>query len=74
MIQIQKNDGNKKLIFTFEDTGIPFNQLEKLDPDITLSANERKIDGLGIFLTKKQWIVLSTIMKMVKIFLLFQKL
>lgn len=38
---------------TFEDGGIPFNPLEKKDPDITLSAEERSIGGLGIFLTKK---------------------
>lgn len=34
------------------DQGIPFNPLEKDDPDITLKAEERKIGGLGIFMTK----------------------
>ena len=38
---------------TFTDSGIPFNPLEKPDPDITLSAQERKIGGLGIFMVKK---------------------
>ncbi len=38
---------------TFRDKGKPFNPLEKADPDITLSADERNIGGLGIFLTKK---------------------
>ena len=37
----------------FIDSGKPFNPLEKKDPDITLSAEERNIGGLGIFLTKK---------------------
>ena len=37
----------------FEDNGIPYNPLEKEDPDITLSAKERKVGGLGIFLVKK---------------------
>lgn len=37
----------------FEDTGIPYNPLEKGDPDITLSAEERQIGGLGIFIVKK---------------------
>lgn len=37
----------------FEDTGIPYNPLEKDDPDITLSAEERQIGGLGIFIVKK---------------------
>lgn len=43
------------LVLTIElrDAGIPFNPLEKEDPDITLGANEREIGGLGIFLCKK---------------------
>ena len=43
------------LILTIElrDAGVPFNPLEKGDPDITLSAEEREIGGLGIFLCKK---------------------
>ena len=44
---------NDTLTMIFKDTGIPFNPLAKADPDITLSAEERKIGGLGIFLTKK---------------------
>ena len=35
------------------DNGIQFNPLEHLDPDTTLSADERSIGGLGIFMTKK---------------------
>ena len=38
---------------SFEDTGTPFNPLAKEDPDVTLSAAERKIGGLGIFMVKK---------------------
>ncbi|MGN0347872.1 MAG: ATP-binding protein [Lachnospiraceae bacterium] len=34
------------------DSGIPFNPLEREDPDITLKAEDRKIGGLGIFMTK----------------------
>lgn len=37
----------------FEDEGIPYNPLTKEDPDITLSAEERNIGGLGIFMVKK---------------------
>lgn len=37
---------------TFRDRGIPYNPLEHKDPDITLSAEEREIGGLGIFLIK----------------------
>ncbi len=41
------------LRLTFTDKGIPFDPLKKADPDITLSAEERKIGGLGIFMVKK---------------------
>ena len=38
---------------TFIDHGIPYDPLAKADPDITLSAEERQIGGLGIFMVKK---------------------
>ncbi len=38
---------------TFIDSGIPFNPLEHEDPDITGSAEERDIGGLGVFISKK---------------------
>lgn len=38
---------------TFSDSGIPYNPLEKDDPDITLSLEEREVGGLGIFMVKK---------------------
>ncbi len=38
---------------TFIDQGIPFNPLERNDPDTTLDAQARAIGGLGIFLVKK---------------------
>lgn len=40
------------LEFKFIDTGMPFNPLEKEEPDINLSAEERPVGGLGIFLVK----------------------
>lgn len=46
-------DGEKKVMITVEDSGIPFNPLEKDEPNITLSAEEREVGGLGIFITKK---------------------
>ena len=47
--------GDDKVLvrIVFCDSGIKFNPLAKADPDITLSAEERNIGGLGIFLTKK---------------------
>ena len=38
---------------TFIDRGIPYNPLAKVDPDVTLTAEEREIGGLGIFMVKK---------------------
>ena len=38
---------------TFQDRGIPYNPLAKADPDITLSAEEREIGGLGIYMVKQ---------------------
>jgi anti-sigma regulatory factor (Ser/Thr protein kinase) len=38
---------------TFIDNGPPFNPLDATEPDTTLSAQERKIGGLGIFLVRK---------------------
>ena len=38
---------------TFIDSGVPYNPLAKKDPDVTLSAAEREIGGLGIFMAKK---------------------
>ncbi|MBQ5391717.1 MAG: SpoIIE family protein phosphatase, partial [Spirochaetales bacterium] len=41
------------MVLTFIDKGKPFDPVSKPDPDVTLSAEERKIGGLGIFMVKK---------------------
>ncbi len=51
LIRIEEAEGG--VAITFEDTGIPYDPLAKEDPDITLSAAERQIGGLGIFMVKK---------------------
>lgn len=38
---------------TFLDTGTPYNPLEREDPNTTLSAEEREVGGLGIYLVKE---------------------
>ena len=43
----------REITFKMTDKGIPFDPLKKPDPDITLSAEDREIGGLGIFITKK---------------------
>ena len=41
------------VIITFIDAGVPFNPLERRDPDTHLPAEERDIGGLGIFMVKQ---------------------
>ena len=44
---------SREITFVMTDKGTPFDPLKKPDPDITLSAEEREIGGLGIFIAKK---------------------
>lgn len=41
------------VVITFIDQGVPYDPLAKADPDISLSADEREIGGLGIYIVKK---------------------
>ena len=50
---VEFDSESRVITFKMIDGGIPFNPLLKADPDITLSAEEREIGGLGIFITKK---------------------
>ena len=43
----------RAVILRFIDDGMPFDPLEKEEPDTTLSVEERPIGGLGIFLVRK---------------------
>ena len=52
-LQIGFDDQSRAITFRMSDKGIPFDPLKKPDPDITLSAEERDIGGLGIFIAKK---------------------
>ena len=52
-IRVEAMEDPRTAAITFYDHGIPYNPLEKEDPDVTLSAEERKIGGLGIFMVKK---------------------
>jgi len=45
------NDGYFSI--SFRDLGMPFDPLAKEDPDVTLSAEDREIGGLGIYMVKK---------------------
>ena len=51
-LSIDFDSESRQMTFQMADSGIPFNPLAKPDPDITLSAEERQIGGLGIFMMK----------------------
>ena len=38
---------------TFLDRGMRYDPLQKEDPDVTLTAEERPVGGLGVFMVKK---------------------
>lgn len=48
-----KKDNPDRMVIEFIDEGTPYNPLDREDPDIKLSLEERQVGGLGIFLTKK---------------------
>ena len=52
-LHIGFDDQSRAITFRMTDKGVPFDPLKKPDPDITLSAEEREIGGLGIFIAKK---------------------
>ena len=51
-IQVDINDA-RELTVTFIDSGMQYDPLAKPDPDVTLSVEQRKIGGLGIYMVKK---------------------
>lgn len=53
VVRIEVTDEPLEVIITFTDKGKPYNPLLKEDPDVTLSAEERKIGGLGVFIVKE---------------------
>ncbi len=52
-IEITTSLENDILTISFKDAGVPFNPLDKQDPDVTLGIDERPVGGLGIFICKK---------------------
>ncbi len=52
-ISIDIDEKTNVATFVVSDTGVAFDPLKKDDPDITLSAEQREIGGLGIFIIKK---------------------
>ncbi|MDX9880990.1 MAG: ATP-binding protein [Prolixibacteraceae bacterium] len=52
-ISIDFSLNGKEMTIVVSDEGKPYDPLQKEDPDIMLSAEERPIGGLGIFLIKQ---------------------
>ncbi len=46
------DEENSLVSISFIDSGTPYNPLDQESPDVTLSAKERKIGGLGVFMVK----------------------
>lgn len=52
-VRIEVIEAPLSVVITFIDQGIPYDPLSQADPDVTLSAEEREIGGLGIYIVKK---------------------
>jgi sigma-B regulation protein RsbU (phosphoserine phosphatase) len=52
-VDIEAKANDRRLKFTISDWGIPFDPTAKPEADITLSAEERPIGGLGIHLVRQ---------------------
>ena len=53
LVRCQVEQDPLRVQVQFVDSGVPFNPLAKRDADITLSAEERNIGGLGILMVKR---------------------
>lgn len=52
-ILIEADIEPSRLSFVIDDTGIPFDPTKNEDPDLSLSAEERPIGGLGVMLVRQ---------------------
>ena len=52
-VRVEVVEDPMAVVITFIDKGIPYDPLKKADPNTALSAEEREIGGLGIFMVKK---------------------
>ena len=51
-VRVEVVENPLSVIITFIDGGVPYDPLSAAEPDVTLSADERSIGGLGIFMVK----------------------
>ncbi len=52
-VQVEVVNEPLAVVITFIDQGKPYDPLAKEDPNVTLSAEEREVGGLGIYIVKK---------------------
>lgn len=52
-VRVEVAEDPMAVVVTFVDHGVQYDPLAKEDPDTTLSAEERSIGGLGIYMVKK---------------------
>lgn len=52
-VRVEVSEDPLAVIITFIDGGMPYDPLKADDPDITLSAEDRPLGGLGIYMVKK---------------------
>jgi len=52
-VRVEVQENPQSILITFIDSGVPYNPLTAAEPDTALSADERSIGGLGIFMVKK---------------------
>lgn len=72
-IRIEAQAVNGRVTFVIIDSGTPFDPTAKEDADTSLSAEERPIGGLGIFLVRQLMDVVSYEYKDGKNMLMLQK-
>lgn len=52
-VKLELTEEPRGVALTFIDRGVPYDPLGNPDPDTSLSAEEREIGGLGIYMVKK---------------------
>lgn len=53
IVRVEVSEDPVSVIITFIDSGVPYDPLAFAEPDISFSAEERSIGGLGIFIVRK---------------------
>ncbi|MBR5108735.1 MAG: SpoIIE family protein phosphatase [Clostridia bacterium] len=51
-VWVKTEVGHQSITITINDTGAPYNPLEKPDPDLSMDVEDRQYGGFGIFMVK----------------------